>query len=453
MQFQPRSCHNEREVESKLIVQYLLPKLGYSSDNWYQEVSYGNIRLDFLTVAVKKMKNLSSCVVIEAKHPRENLDHHVRRLGHYLMKTKSFYGVLTNGKEFRIYQRSQDKLKFIFCCQGENIANNLNKINALIGKESLTKRLSTCQAVYVPKVSQSPIKELPKKSMKVIAVYHHKGGVGKTTVATNLAAAFSNQGKRVLLIDIDAQANTIFATGLIKFQFDDDDDLKDKNVFHLLHNKQIQVADVVRKSQGFNQPEVDVIPSHITLIERQSDLLKKAASAFRLANKLNLVENNYDFVLIDTPPSLDLYAQAALIAADSLIIPSDLKPFSNQGLNSVKNFIDEVINSSKEELNKPLLKIMGVLPSKISTHHKYLQYTFPKQRRVISDNYNFPIMENTISERMSLSQCINQSITVGDLEIPDPKSIFNYANNVSSANTSAAEFESLAIEILEKIGA
>ena len=54
---------------------------------------------------------------------------------------------------------------------------------------------------------------------------------------------------------------------------------------------------------------------------------------------------------------------------------------------------------------------------------------------------------------MSLSQCINQSITVGDLEIPDPKSIFNYANNVSSANTSAAEFESLAIEILEKIGA
>ncbi|CCQ52209.1 ParA family protein [Crocosphaera watsonii WH 8502] len=62
-------------------------------------------------------------------------------------------------------------------------------------------------------------------------------------------------------------------------------------------------------------------------------------------------------------------------------------------------------------------------------------------------------MENTISERMSLSQCINQSITVEDLEIPDPKSIFNYANNVSSANTSAAEFESLAIEILEKIGA
>ena len=93
-------------------------------------------------------------------------------------------------------QRSQDKLKFIFRCQGENIAKNLNKINALIGKESLTKRLATSQPVSVPKVSQSSMKESTKKSMKVIGVYHHKGGVGKTTVSTHLAAAFSNQGNR-----------------------------------------------------------------------------------------------------------------------------------------------------------------------------------------------------------------------------------------------------------------
>ncbi|MGK7881061.1 MAG: AAA family ATPase [Crocosphaera sp.] len=452
MQFNSRACHNEREVESKLIVQYLLPKLGYSPDNWYQEVSYDNIRLDFLTFAVKKIKNFSSCVVIEAKHPRENLDHHVRRLGHYLMKTKSFYGVLTNGKEFRIYQRSQDKLKFIFRCKGENIANNLNKINALIGKESLTKRLSTSQPISVPKVSQSSIKESTKKSMKVIAVYHHKGGVGKTTVATNLAAAFSNQGKRVLLIDIDAQANTTFATGLIKFQFDDDDDLKDKNVFHLLESKVNSISDIVRKSQGFNQQEIDVIPSHIMLIDKQNELARYASSRSRLVKKLELVKEEYDIVIIDTPPSLDLYAESALTASDYIIIPSDLKPFSNQGLSSVKNFVEGPINDNRETLGKPSVKIMGVLPSKISTHHKYLKYTFPKQRRVISDNYNFPIMENLISERMSLSQCINQTIQVGELEIPDPKSIFNYANNVSAANTSAAEFESLAIEVLEKIG-
>ncbi|MEL4896470.1 AAA family ATPase [Crocosphaera sp. Alani8] len=452
MEFNPRSCRNEREVESKLIVQYLLPKLGYCSGDWYQEVIYENIRLDFLTVAVEKMKNFSSCVVIEAKHPQENLDHHARRLEQYLMKTKSFYGVLTNGKEFRIYQRYQDKLKFIFCCQGENVANNLNKINSLIGKESLRGQIATNKSLSVPKVSQSSIKESTKKSMKVIAVYHHKGGVGKTTVATNLAAAFSNQGKRVLLIDIDAQANTTFATGLIKFQFDDDDDLKDKNVFHLLESKLPKIPDIVRTSEGFNQQEIDVIPSHIMLIDKQTDLARFAASRSQLVNKLELVKEEYDIVIIDTPPSLDLYAESALTASDYIIIPSDLKPFSNQGLSSVKNFLEGPINDNRENLRKPPIKIMGVLPSKISTHHKYLQYRFPQQRQVISDRYNFPIMENIISERMPLSQCINQTITVGELEIPAPKSIFKYADNVSSANTSASEFESLAIEVSEKIG-
>jgi chromosome partitioning protein len=452
LQFHPRSCRNEREVESKLIVQYLLPQLGYSPDNWYQEVSFDNIRLDFLTIAVKKIKNFSSCVIIEAKHPQENLDHHVRRLGHYLMKTKSFYGVLTNGKEFRIYQRLKDKLKLVFCCSGETIASNVSKINALIGKESLTSKLSTSQPFNIPQVSQSIIKESNQKSMKVIAIYHHKGGVGKTTVATNLAAAFSNQGKRVLLIDIDAQANATFATGLIKFQFDDDDDLRDKNVFHLLESKVNTISDIVRKSQGFNQKEIDIIPSHIMLIDKQNELARYASSRSRLVKKLELVKEEYDLVIIDTPPSLDLYAESALTASDYIIVPSDLKPFSNQGLSSVKNFLETQINDNRETIGKPSVEILGVLPSKISTNSQFLKHAFPRQRQVISDRYHFPVMENIISERTALSHCINQTIQCGDLEIPAPKSIFNYADHVSSANTSAAEFESLAIEVLEKIG-
>jgi len=82
-------------------------------------------------------------------------------------------------------------------------------------------------------------------------------------------------------------------------------------------------------------PEIDVIPSHINLIEGQYKLNQIAASKTRLVTKLKKWEN-YDIVIIDTPPSRDLYAQVALIAADYLIIPSDLKPFANQGLKREK---------------------------------------------------------------------------------------------------------------------
>ncbi len=288
--------------------------------------------------------------------------------------------------------------------------------------------------------------------MKTIAIYHHKGGVGKTTVAINLAAALSKKGKRILLIDIDAQANTTFAVGLIKFQLEEHDDLKDKNVYHLLESGTSNfIGDIVRKSQGFIYPEIDVIPAHISLIERQQELTRFSAVFFRLAQKIDKVKDEYDIVIIDTPPALDLYAQVSLIAADYLIIPSDLKPFSNQGLISVQNFIKQTINESKEGLGKLPLKILGVLPSKISTNAQYLKNTFLKQKNVITEKYKLPVMESVICERSALSHCINQSIDLGELEIPDPMSIISYAEKKSDAGIAAAEFELLADEVLAKI--
>ncbi|MBD2359866.1 ParA family protein [Anabaena minutissima FACHB-250] len=288
--------------------------------------------------------------------------------------------------------------------------------------------------------------------MKTIAIYHHKGGVGKTTVAINLAAALSKKGKKVLLIDIDAQANTTFATGLIKFQFEEEDDLKDRNIYHLLESSKSNfIPELVRKSHFFNNPEIDVVPSHISLIENQSNLIGFAASRFRLARKLEKVKNDYDIVIIDTPPSLDVYAEAALTAADYLIIPSDLKPFSNQGLISVKNFIQEKIAENKEGEGQAPIKIMGVLPSKISTNAQYLKYNFTKHKNVITERYELPLMDSTISERTALSTCINKTIPLGNMEIPDPKSVLDFAERDSSANQSAAEFEFLAMEVLKKI--
>jgi chromosome partitioning protein len=453
LNFNPELCRNESEVESKLIVQYLLPKLGYSPDIWHQEVSFGKIRLDFLAFPQKvgyKLDLKSPLgLVLEAKNPQRNLDKHVRQLRHYLTSLNIPYGVLTNGKEFRIYAQEIDAVDLVFWCDGKDIDRRFEEIEKLIGREQLQFQLLIPQTESILSIiTSSP----QVSSMKTIAVYHNKGGVGKTTVSTNLAAAFSTKGYRVLLIDIDAQANSTFATGLVKFQFDEEDDLRDRNVCDLLTSGDTNfIEDIVRKSQYFNDPEIDVIPAHINLIDKQGDLTTMMTSRTRLMSKLKRVENNYDLVIIDTPPSRDIYAEVALITADYLIIPSDLKPFANQGLPTVKEFL-KGIDESRATFGKQPIEILGVLASKISTNARFIQYTFPKQRAVISTRYEMSLMESVIYDRTALSESFNKTIMAGDIESPDPKSIFKYADSSSSAQTSAMEFEILADEVLAKIG-
>jgi len=286
--------------------------------------------------------------------------------------------------------------------------------------------------------------------MKVIAIYHNKGGVGKTTVAVNLAAAFRNMGKRVLLIDIDAQANATFATGLIKFIFDEQDDLKGKNILSLLEdNERVFIPDIRRSSHLFNELEIDVIPSHITLLEKQNELSAFANTRWRLNSKIQKVKNEYDIVIIDTASSRDIYAETALIAADYLIIPSDLKPFANQGLPNLLNFIRQT-DEIKISIGKEALKIIGILPSKISQNTQYLKNTFERQKKIVVKNYGFSILNSKITDRTVLSNSFNKTIPMDETEelyLPDPKSIFVFDRNSESAK----EFEKLAQEVLHKM--
>jgi chromosome partitioning protein len=455
LSFDPELCRNESEVESKLIVGYLLPKLGYSPDTWHQEVRFGKIRLDFLAFTQKLPLTSDDRspvgLVIEAKHPRKNLDKHVYQIENYLTSLNIAYGLLTNGKEFRIYQQVSGSARLIFKCGGREIEDRLPEIAQLIGRDFLQQRLQHQLSLPQPENSTNAPHQI--SSMKTIAVYHNKGGVGKTTVSTNLAAAFSRKGYKVLLIDLDAQANSTFATGLVKFQFEEDDDLRDRNVYHLISSDDTNfINEIARESQYFSDPEIDVIPAHINLIDKQMDLTTTISSRTRLANKLKRIENNYDLVIIDTPPSRDIYAEAALITADYLIIPSDLKPFANQGLPTVKNFVKS-INESRRNFGKQPIEVLGVLASKISTNAKFVEFTFPKQRAVISKRYGMELMESVIYDRTFLSESFNKIVVVGEIEYPDPKSIFKYANEFkSTAEVSAREFEVLADEVLTKIG-
>ncbi len=453
MKFNPELCRNESEVESKLIVRYLLPKLGYAPETWHQEVTFGSIRLDFLVFTEARPFKLDVKsplgLIIEAKHPRKNLDNHVHQIRRYLTSLNICYGLLTNGKELRIYQHSLGSIELVFHCNGKDIEDRLPDIIELIGCDRLQSQLLSIKTAAVRTQPLAPSASF----MKTIAIYHNKGGVGKTTVSTNLAAAFSRKGYRVLLIDIDAQANSTFATGLVKFEFEEDDDLRERNVYNLIASAETgSISEIVRVSEYFSDPEIGVIPAHINLIVNQGELTTKVSSRTRLIAKLKQVENDYDLVIIDTPPSRDIYAEIALITADYLLIPSDLKPFANQGLPTVKEFIRS-INENRYSFGRKPIELLGVLASKISTNARYLEYTFPKQREVISRRYGMPLMESVIYDRTALSESFNKTVIVGGLEYPDPKSIFKYADEVkSTAQISAMEFEILADEVSSKMG-
>ena len=282
--------------------------------------------------------------------------------------------------------------------------------------------------------------------MKTIAIYHNKGGVGKTTTVINLAAALSKQKKRVLVIDLDSQANTTFATGLVKFQDELSDTIKSNYVYHVIVEKnKFPIHEVVRRSD-FTTPPFDVLPSHIDLMEHENELIQVPAALNRLVAKLKDAESRYDIVLIDTPPSLNLYARIALISADYLIIPSDLRPFANEGLRNVWRFVNDV-NEYRESMGRNALEILGVLPSKVNTSTRFVEYTLPKMEAIVSAQYGFSLLKSKIFERRDTSAAVEQIIEVGDLDIPNPTSILDYKPN----SQAAGEFEDLAQEVLSLI--
>ena len=146
MFFYPELCRNKSEVESKFIVHYLLPKLGYSPDIWHQEVAVGIIRLEFIAFATPVIPfvldgNLPMSVILEAKHPNQNLNNHVRRLRRYLVSLNIRYGLLTNGKQIKIFESVKEDIQLVFQCSGKEIEAKIDEIRTLIGRDSLKEIL------------------------------------------------------------------------------------------------------------------------------------------------------------------------------------------------------------------------------------------------------------------------------------------------------------------------
>jgi cellulose biosynthesis protein BcsQ len=214
----------------------------------------------------------------------------------------------------------------------------------------------------------------------------------------------------------------------------------------LLSDDYYPVSEVARRATCSRHP-IDVVPSHISLMSYEPELNASATGQIALSKKLQAASARYDVALLDTPPSLNLYARMALVACDHLIIPSDLKPFANQGLLNVLDLIKKT-NEFRQFIARPAIDLLGVLPTKIATHAKFVQYSLPARRKAVEERYGVRLMDAQIFEREDLAKATEQTEFDGLKEVPAPLSIFDFKPD----STAAAEFEALAREVVQRAG-
>jgi chromosome partitioning protein len=180
---------------------------------------------------------------------------------------------------------------------------------------------------------------------KIIAICNQKGGTGKTTSSINIAVYLALAGKKILLIDLDPQANSTSGLGINKHNVQ-------KSTYHTLL-EELEISGILQKTEIDN---LFLAPSNLDLTGAEVELVGALGREYRLKRALLKEKENFDYIIIDSPPSLGLLTINAICAADSLIIPVQCEYYALEGLSQLNN----TINLVKENLN-PALAIEGVL--------------------------------------------------------------------------------------------
>ena len=223
--------------------------------------------------------------------------------------------------------------------------------------------------------------EKPIGTAKVISFANQKGGVAKTTSTLNLAVAFAESGHRVLCIDLDPQGNLTMSQGI-------DPDKVEKSMYDVLVHH-IPLTEVIQHR------EIDIAVASIDLAGAEIAMSTQIGRERSLEKAIRGVQNDYDFVCIDTPPSLGLLTVNALTASDSVIVPVQCEYLSMRGLMQLQNTLEMI----KENLN-PRVKIEGILPTMLDSRTVHAKEAV----EILEENFGDMVFKSRIRKAIKFAE-------------------------------------------------
>ena len=251
---------------------------------------------------------------------------------------------------------------------------------------------------------------------KVISVSNQKGGVGKTTTSLSLAASLGVLEKKVLLIDADPQGNATSGIGINSDDFN-------KSSYDVLLN-QCEINDSIIKTKS---PNLDIIPANIDLVAVEIELVDTNKREYMLTKMIDKIKNDYDFIIIDCPPSLGLITMNALTASNSVIIPIQCEYYALEGLGKLLNTIKGI-----QKVHNDKLEIEGILLTMFDSRLRLSNQVKDDVKKHFGDMVFSTIIPRNVS--LGEAPSYGESIIVYNSTSKGSKSYIKFAQEVLNLN-------------------